>query len=468
MKHQDFLELLIGPTANEGGGGSSPTGTVDIVANGTANVAAYADANVAVPGGLYNGQAFDPIPANAVIAEALTTRRDTELAGMHPGQTNVHSGNVSLDLTITRGDYLIVTGTTTPSGKSFVLAGVVTSVNQFPTYQYARMTLRFVIIDDAGKLTITSPGWYDLRGYELAEVSGGGGGSANDWAYAFISGGYEGVLTDSEDPTVPRITRVIAGAMENELGLTGVNLPACTEIGANAFNGCSNLESVNIPVCTEIKSSAIQNCGSIKTFNAPLCTNINSGVMAQMWKLESINLNAVETLGSNAILGVQPNAGSGRNTTLKLVELPALKTANGNFASFLGMTAMRLGSAVTSLSGNFARYNTLLDTVIFGQNQAAVPTMGTQYTFGGTAIRDGNGYIYVPDALEANWKAATLWSAIAAQIKPLSAILDWTAGTYNKPDVVKHNGRYYRCNTDGTTGEPGVDTTNWQDLGEIY
>lgn len=53
MKHQDFLELLIGPTANEGGGGGiTPSGSIDINANGTYDVTTKASAVVAVPTGM--------------------------------------------------------------------------------------------------------------------------------------------------------------------------------------------------------------------------------------------------------------------------------------------------------------------------------------------------------------------------------------------------------------------------------
>lgn len=437
MKHLDYLKLFIG-LANEGGGGITPSGTINITENGTYNVTQKASAAVAVPP---YGEGSVNLNTNGT--HDVSGKASAVVAVPPYGEGSVNIGT---------------NGTHDVSGKASAVVAVQPNLQS-----------KSVTIQQNGTTSVTPDQGKDgLSGVEITVNVSGGGGSANDWAYAFISGGYNGVLTDSTDPTVPRITRVIAGAMESETGLTGIDLRNCTVIESNAFNGCSNLESVNLPICTEIKNAAIQDCGAIKTFNAPLCATFGSSAMGQMWKLESINLNAAETLGNNAIVGVQPNAGSGKNTTLKLVELPALKTANGNFASFQGMTAMRLGSAVTTLNGNFGRYNTMLDTVIFGQNLAAVPTMGNRYVFDGTPIRTGTGYVYVPDALEADWKAATLWSAIAAHIKPLSAILTWTAGTYNKPDVVKHNGHYYRCDADGTTGEPGVDTTNWQDIGEIY
>ena len=426
-KHVQFLELLIGPLANEGGGGGSATLiNKSVSANGT-----------------YNASSDNADGYKKVTVDVQPDLQSKSVTIQQNGQTTV-----------------------SPDQGKDGLSSVGVTVNVQPDLQSKSVT-----IEQNGTTTVSPDQDKDgLSGVEITVNVSGGGGSANDWAYAFISGGYTGVLTDSTDPTVPRITRVIAGAMESEPGLTGIDLRNCTVIESNAFNGCSNAESVNLPVCTKINSSAIKDCGAIKTFNAPLCKEIATGAMGQMWKLESINLNALETLGSSALCGVQPSSGSGHNTTLKFVELPALKTANGNFASFKGMTAMRLGSAVTSLAGNFARYNALLDTVIFGQSLAAVPTMASQFVFGGSAIRDGNGYVYVPDALEATWKTASQWSAIAAQIKPLSAITNWAAGTYAVGDVVTYSGHYYRCAA-STASEPWLgpwDTTLWQDLGAIY
>ena len=53
-KHVQFLELLIGPLANEGGGGGgiTPSGSIDINANGTYDVTTKASAVVAVPTGM--------------------------------------------------------------------------------------------------------------------------------------------------------------------------------------------------------------------------------------------------------------------------------------------------------------------------------------------------------------------------------------------------------------------------------
>lgn len=52
-KHVQFLELLIGPLANQGGGGGiTPSGSIDINANGTYDVTTKASAVVAVPTGM--------------------------------------------------------------------------------------------------------------------------------------------------------------------------------------------------------------------------------------------------------------------------------------------------------------------------------------------------------------------------------------------------------------------------------
>ena len=69
---------------------------------------------------------------------------------------------------------------------------------------------------------------------------------------------------------------------------------------------------------------------------------------------------------------------------------------------------------------------TQLETVIC--RATTVPTMGSTYgtygIFGGSKIASGTGYIYVPDDLVEDYKAATNWSTYAAQIKPLSEYVE--------------------------------------------
>ena len=426
-KHVQFLELLIGPLANEGGGGGTPATLIEksISANGTYNAA------------------------------------DDSADGYSKAVVNVQPDLQSKSVTIQQNGQTTVS----PDQGKDGLSSVGVTVNVQPDLQAKSVT-----ITENGTTNVAPDQDKDgLSGVAITVNVSGGGGSANDWAYAFISGGYSGVLTDSADPTVPRITKVITCSMEEETGLTGINLPNCTQIGYAAFTDCVNLVSVSLAACTNVMGNAFQRCEKIETLSIPLCTEIGSYAFSNLKLLQELNLPKVKYINSSSLVG-KANEGSQKNSLVKLVELPELISNGGGVQYFNSMTAIRMGSAVTTLSSNAFRYLPALDTVIFGQNLASVPTMGSQFVFGGSAIRDGNGYVYVPDALEATWKTASLWSAIAAQIKPLSAITNWAAGTYAVGDVVTYSGHYYRCAA-STASEPWLgpwDTTLWQDLGAIY
>ena len=425
-KHVQFLELLIGPLANEGGGGGTPATLINknVSANGT-----------------YNASSDNADGYKKVVVAVEPDLQSKSVTIQQNGTTTV-----------------------SPDSGKDGLSSVGVTVNVQPNLQSKSVT-----IQQNGTTNVAPDQGKDgLSGVEITVNVSGGGGSANDWAYAFISGGYSGVLTDSADPNVPRITQVILCSMEEETGLTGIDLQNCTLVGASAFKNCTNLVSVNLPVCTAVNNSAFSGCTGLTTANIPLCTTLGDYAFEYMYLMETFNAPALQVIGKQAMNGRKASTGSYYNLHLRLLELPAVTQVKGGCQYLAGLCAVRFGSSVTTLAAGSFRYDSSLDTVIFGQNQASVPTMGDQYVFGSSKIRSGTGYVYVPDSLETTWKAASQWSAISAQIKPLSAITNWATGTYNNPDVVKHGGHYYRCNTDGTTTEPGVDTTNWQDLGAIY
>ncbi len=104
----------------------------------------------------------------------------------------------------------------------------------------------------------------------------------------------------------------------------------------------------------------------------------------------------------------------------------ALKTAKFAAAMSLGELAfswcIAMKSAdfymVSSIQGRNALQNCseLIALILRG---AAVCTVQYVNTFSGTPIASGKGYIYVPAALVNTYKAATNWSAYAAQFRAL-------------------------------------------------
>ena len=107
--------------------------------------------------------------------------------------------------------------------------------------------------------------------------------------------------------------------------------------------------------------------------------------------------------------------------SLSEIRLPSALTSLGYacFQNCLAMKKIELPAAVTKIGDRCFMYCGLLTSLIIRNTDAVVTNGGSQALYG-TPIASGTGYIYVPDALVEDYKAATNWSTYADQIKPLS------------------------------------------------
>lgn len=137
-------------------------------------------------------------------------------------------------------------------------------------------------------------------------------------------------------------------------------------VGAYACYGLTKLESVNLPNCTSIGNDAFYNCVTLESVESPNVTSIASSAFRLCVVLPSIDLPLLTSIGSNA------------------------------FRDCRKLQSLILRSKT-------------------------VCTLGTN-VFTSTPIASGTGYIYVPDNLVEQYKAAANWSTYAAQIKPLSEL----------------------------------------------
>ena len=104
---------------------------------------------------------------------------------------------------------------------------------------------------------------------------------------------------------------------------------------------------------------------------------------------------------------------------LTTVSLPAV-TSIGSSA-FNGCSALKAADfpAATDISGTYAFQNcSALTSLTLSKNQVA--TLSNTSAFTGTPIASGTGYVYVPDDLVGQYKAATNWATYANQIRPIS------------------------------------------------
>jgi hypothetical protein len=157
-----------------------------------------------------------------------------------------------------------------------------------------------------------------------------------------------------------------------------VDLPYVKQIPINGFQGCTKLKTINIPSAESLVDQAFFNCTSLETIDLPSATRISSNVFTGCANLKSIYIYKYQGLGVFAT-----NCYTLTKFVLYSNQVCPLSKANA-----------------------FAGCYHILGTV--------------HATYNPEGLKDG--YIYVPDNLVEDYKAATNWSVYAEQIKPLSEL----------------------------------------------
>ena len=304
-------------------------------------------------------------------------------------------------------------------------------------------------------------------------------GSPNDFIDQYVERTLTGVLSSAQVDSIGDY------GLYKQAGITGVNFPNCTVVGERAFYGCSGLLALHLPECTNLKTYNLWGCTSLKEIILEKCTTIGVtqfDTNAQL-PVESVILPLLKTMNwgtgnfrylaqldvpkleSMANNNIKASSTSYKNTALRAVELPSIKTmGTGNFQNFQGLQGVKFGPNLTSIGNSSFAYTTELRTVIFDEDTAAVPTLGGTSAFGTSSIRR----YYVPDALLTDWKSASVWATYADYIKGLSEIPDWVSGdTFQQYRVAKRSGAYYICQGTNITSDPAEDPVNWLYVGAV-
>lgn len=149
--------------------------------------------------------------------------------------------------------------------------------------------------------------------------------------------------------------------------LTSINNNRVTTIGSNAFISCAYLTTAVLPSALRICGGAFTRCSNLTTTFFPLVTIINGNAF-------------------NAC------------TSLAAVDFPLAKSIDNR--AFVSCTSL---------------------TVCILRAQSVCTLMNSD-AFSNTPIENGTGYIYVPDNLVNDYKAATNWAVYEDQIKGLSQL----------------------------------------------
>ena len=160
----------------------------------------------------------------------------------------------------------------------------------------------------------------------------------------------------------------ISSTIFNTTNLTNIDLPECTSICSMAFQNCTNLTTIDLPECSSIGYSAFNSCTNLTTVNLPKCTTLGYQTFSGCYNLTTVNLPKCTSAGM----------GPGSENY-------------GSFYNCNNLTIVILGDGLVS----------------------NLPPM-----FGNTPIKNGTGYIYVPDNVLNEYKT----NNPDYQFKPISEL----------------------------------------------
>ena len=241
--------------------------------------------------------------------------------------------------------------------------------------------------------------------------------------------------------------------------LTAVNFPVATEFGQSAFYKCTMLTDINAPLLTTINSRAFEYCSSIVSFDSPNVSSILGSAFQYCSKLENVNLPSVTTIGSYCFKGTKlssvdnmplltsiPESAFSSCGSLKSVFFPEVThISQYGFSSCSNLVDVKMPKltsvdkmgfywcsslqkidlpSLTSINGVsvFSACNALTALILRSETMCKLETAdalnGTSY-HGPTPIESGTGYIYVPATLIDTYKADSVWSTFATQIRAI-------------------------------------------------
>ena len=163
----------------------------------------------------------------------------------------------------------------------------------------------------------------------------------------------------------------------------------------------------------------------------PDLTTIRDNLFQNNTLLTAVELNDITTIGASAFAGcaitdlTMPSLTTGgvlsfSYNPMTSVDLPALITIGSQMFQRCESLVTADFGAVTSIGRLAFYYCENLETLILRGNSVAEFDGTGQFT--NTKIESGSGYIYVPDELVDDYKAASGWSTYANQIRSIDEL----------------------------------------------
>ena len=192
----------------------------------------------------------------------------------------------------------------------------------------------------------------------VAAIPSGGGGGED------LSAVLDGSIKNLTNNDVTMIKQYVL----RDCNIESVSMPNVTRIRNDAFSQCTRLTSVNFPACTQLDYNAFYSCSSLVSAAFPSLRQVSRDTFGYCYRLETLDIGQCSLIQDYAFEN----------------------------CSVLSALIIRKTDGVCTLSGSQA--------------------------FNSTAIKNGTGYIYVPDSLVSTYAQASNWSAVASQIKGLSEL----------------------------------------------
>ena len=482
MTHKEYLEMLIGPLAGEGGGGDVPSGSVTLTQNtgpSGVNIADKASAVVQVQGGVDASYVFPSVPSGYTELHE-TAMSKTTVQGYTAGQTNKQiTTKLPLWMTLNNGDKIALTGYAQETGEPFVIAGTVTGTTKYDTYFYPKLTIDYD--GYVGDSPVIPSGYTEIKC---------GRGLTRNKVLSYQAGGTR------TDPY--RIARTESPEVGAKVCLTGVtydtNEPyaiAGTVYSINVSTNYNNVTinpdhdgSVGVAVGLYVSTNPgtdidvkgrefVKLTSELIKPTGTLPVSQNGIVDVSPYQYADVNIQAPPSGGSAVVdfEGVRDIGENGMhadsnnpNTTITMLRFPNLETLNaGNFGFFTGLTDIYFGPNFSAIKGNSFDMCSALSAVYFDSWAGNVP-----YITSGTAPGQGTQCIYyMPNSLI----SAAQWDPNWSSLYQMNRLVDLDRAPYS-PVVLYRPGQKcifqgYQWENQSSGRQPGVpgDDPAWMQIG---
>lgn len=171
-----------------------------------------------------------------------------------------------------------------------------------------------------------------------------------------------------------------------------------TSVGANAFRDCEKLTSAVFPLATYVDGNAFLNCTALKNISFPLLETVDASAFNGCEALEEAVFPSVAEVYSSAFMNCD-----------------ALETVDFHSITSIGGFAFRYGYSLRTVVIRSTSMCSLAATTVFSGCYHILGTVNATYNPDGLA----DGYFYVPSSLVDTYKADSVWSTFANQIRAL-------------------------------------------------